>query len=161
VRGVVAGVGIVDVGGVVGLRAVRGGELDYIVEREAVGAGLIAVDGELLLDSHVRAHRHIVDALGVGAGFDRAVRRWADGADGNNIHGAVRTVVVDDLFHTDGNVFTDVDVLRQRLRVKAVARQHLLAHDLQVGRGPGRAKQAGHNGDYPEPGENSEQGHAQ
>ena len=153
VPGVVGGVGIVDVGGVVSCRAdLRVSEPDLVVEREGVGAGLVTMNGEWLLKPHVHTDRHIIDALNVRTASQSAVGRRGGGADGNNIHGAVGTVVMDHLIQNDADVFARRDLSRPI---------YLLANDLQVGRVPDRARQAGYNGDCPEPGEKSEQGHSQ
>jgi hypothetical protein len=98
------------------------------------------VDGERLLERHVQAHWHIVDALDVRVGGHSAVSGCAGSPDGNNIHRAVGTVVVDHLFHNDESIFAHRDLGRPF---------YPLVDDLQVGRTPGRAKHAGHNGDYP------------
>ena len=110
------------------------------------------MNGEWFLEHHVHADRHIIDALDVRAGSDRAVGRRGGGSDGNNIHGAVGTVVMDHLIQDDADVFARRDLSR---------RFYPLVNDLQVGRALERAKQAGHNGDCPQPGEKSEQGHSQ
>jgi hypothetical protein len=153
VPGVVAGVGIVDVGGVIGSRAdIRASEPDYIIEGEGVRAGLVAMNGERLLEHHVHTNRHIIDALDVRTASHSAVGRCGSGADGNNIHGAVGTVVMDHLMQNDANILAHRDLGRPF---------YPLVNDLHVSRVLRWAKQAGHNGDCSEPGEKSEQAHAQ
>jgi hypothetical protein len=116
-------------------------------------ARLGAADGKGLVDNQVHTDRDVGKLLQVAGRINSAARTRCGRRQGLEVQRAVRPVVVDHLPDLD------VDIRIQRDLGKAAL--DVLVKDLRVSRVLGWAKQAGHNGDCPEPGEKSEQGHCQ